>query len=454
MKQVVGAAFSGLLDQDLECGIISGLVTASKRSFDDPGLHASEQRKLLDESLDWLLPKIKVLIDSRVRVYLRNIASSLLDAGTNLHWSATKNNCQSFCDALVSIDKFGALVPPTSTSDSGEGTSPLYLVSFVCRPAGYVNRPVRTKFDVPSGLIEEYLLKFRYGRHDEADIVDTLQEYWHDWGAFGGNLYRYQDLFPWDCTEAFGRYPVACNDCNLAKHVWAFPFDSWSIISLHLARDRYMYAPVKPELPHTLSDQDWMRNRLHVLVAQDILLAAGAAMARNAAFYRSTSWLHKQDDPSLDRLKLGGIHRAQPFSHYFDQGAYHHYFIAEWAHLKRSDQIAAYELLRDGRVKMPDVPWRSTFTNISNSLERSSFDPLGSHNDDFTGIDTGLADAGLADAGFLDAGGAPSAAIADASSVCASGCAGNCGSGCASGDGGGCGGSGGCGGGGGGGGGG
>jgi hypothetical protein len=91
-----------------------------------------------------------------------------------------------------------------------------------------VKERIKTKFDVPNGQIEEYLLKFRFGRHDDADIVDTLQEYWHDWGAFGGHIYKYQGLFPWDCTEAYSRYPVECNEYNLAKHVWSFPFDSWS----------------------------------------------------------------------------------------------------------------------------------------------------------------------------------------------------------------------------------
>ena len=437
IKQVVGVAFSGLLDQQLEREIITGLVTASKRRLDDPGLHASEQRKLMDESLDWLLSKIKVLINSRVKIYLRSVASSLLDPATNLHWSATKNNCQNFCDALVSLDTFGALVSPTSISaDDGNDVSPLYLMSFVCRPAGYVNRPVKTKFDVPRGLTEEYLLKFRYGRHDEADIVDTLQEYWYDWGAFGGNLYRYQNLFPWDCTEAFGRYPVTCNECNLAKHVWAFPFDSWSIISLHLERDRYMYAPMEPETPQILSDEDWMRNRLHVLVAQDVLITAAAAMAQNAAFCRGTRWLHEQDDPSLDRLKLGGIHRAQPFSHYFDQGMYHHYFIAEWAHLKRADQIKAYELLRDGRVKLPDVPVLGTSVALNNMSGPGEFGFQGDFGSGFVGADAGLTDAGFADAGI---------SAADAGSACAGGCGSNCGSGCASGGcgGGGCGGGGG-----------
>ena len=354
MKQIIGLPFSGVLDQTLEREIVQDLAVASRRKFDDPGLQLSEQRKILNHGLEPMLSKIRALIGSRVQIYLRSIASQLLDVRTNLTWSATRNNCQSFCNSLIKSDTFGPLVngpdkPLVANADT------LYLMSFVCPQEGYVKPKVRTKFDVPSGLTEEYLLKFRYGRHDEADLIDTLQEYWYDWGAFGSNLYPYQDLFPWDCTEAYGRYPTICGECNLAKHVWAFPFDSWSIISLHLTRDRYLYAPSNPDKPTILSNEDWMRTRLTLLLAQDALTTGAAAMARNPAFCNATKWLHEQKDPSLARLKLGGIHRAQPFSHYFEQGIYHHYFIAEWAHLTRKDQVAAYELMRDGRVRQPDV---------------------------------------------------------------------------------------------------
>ena len=114
-------------------------------------------------------------------------------------------------------------------------------MSFVCRPGAYVKAKTKSKFDVPNGLTEEYLFKFRYGRHDESDIIDSLAEYWYDWGSFESGIYPYQDVFPWDCTEAYGRYPSKCSECNISKHVWAFPFDSWSLVSLHLSRGRQLY---------------------------------------------------------------------------------------------------------------------------------------------------------------------------------------------------------------------
>lgn len=48
-----------------------------------------------------------------------------------------------------------------------------------------------------------------------------------------------------------------------------------------------------------MTDQAWFRNRLTVLLAQDVLLAGAVAMARCAPFRESTLWLHKRKPPSL-----------------------------------------------------------------------------------------------------------------------------------------------------------
>ncbi|PYH43600.1 uncharacterized protein BP01DRAFT_384258 [Aspergillus saccharolyticus JOP 1030-1] len=45
------------------------------------------------------------------------------------------------------------------------------------------------------------------------------------------------------------------------------------------------------------------------------------------------SFFWKQADPSLTRVKLGGIHRAQPYSHSYEAGTDNHYFLAKWASL-------------------------------------------------------------------------------------------------------------------------
>jgi hypothetical protein len=346
IKQVVGGIFSGLSNKSLEDEIVQDLISVSRENLEDPAQHQRKRAALWDKTLDPLLNKLKVLMRDRVSFILDSIASKLLDTNTTLHWDQRTNNCQNFCEALIEPSVFGSLLAPRSDSQIPNA---LYLMSFVCRPGSYAREKVQTKFSVPNGLTEEYLLKFRYGWHVESDIIDALQEYWYDWGAFGGPLYRYQDIFPWDCTEAYGRSNTTCNDCNIAKHVWSFPFDSWSIIALHLTRDRLSYPTVR-------SKQDWMCNRLKILLAQDVLLTAATVMAQSTAFRRATSWISMHPDPKMDRLKLGGIHRAQPFSHHFEQDGYNEYFIAEWAHLHRDDQIAAYEALRNLRSILPDIP--------------------------------------------------------------------------------------------------
>lgn len=351
MKQVVGAPFTGLLssseDAEQQKRIIELLIEGSQRRFDDAGLPQKDRSSLLRDALKPVMERLKNLLGHRVKIYLSSVVYQLLNEKNSLRWSSTGNNCQTFCNNLIENSLFGSL----TTGGGVEGqtsSSPLYLMSFVCPQEGYLRNRVRTKYDVPCGLTEEYLLKFHFGRHDEVDIIDDLQEYWYDWGAFGAPLYKNQDLFPWDCSEAYGRYPTKCNDCNLAKHIWTFPFDSWSMVELHLHRDSQMYPP---------SDGKWMGNRLKVLAAASLLARAAAGMVRSKRFRDETEWLSPMSDmplneePGLVRVKLGGIHRAQPFSHYFEAGRYFVYFQAEWAIRNRPQQITEYEALRDERMK-------------------------------------------------------------------------------------------------------
>ncbi|KAF5021924.1 hypothetical protein F66182_6027 [Fusarium sp. NRRL 66182] len=360
MKQVVGGAFSGFFESEIEDELIDAFMHESSCLAED-GMSFAEQEAVLEQSTRRLLLHVKEYLASRVQAYISSITVRLLNPEVQLRWHYRANNCQAFCDKLIDRDLFGPLLAaPTLCSQP----APLYLMSFVCRPDSYVQTRALSKFDVPNGLTEEYLLKFRYGRHDDSDIIDTLAEYWYDWGGFEGPIYRYQDVFPWDCTEAYDRYPGNCGDCNISKHVLAFPFDSWSIASLHLARGRQLYPPNatsatgKSEDRQTtglMTDTEWFKNRLTILLGQDTLLTAAVAMANCRQFQESTTWLSNHQDETMDRLKLGGIHRAQPFSHHFEKGAYHQYFVADWAFLAKPLRLVEYEKLRDWRAFKTDV---------------------------------------------------------------------------------------------------
>ncbi|EGU77626.1 hypothetical protein FOXB_11856 [Fusarium oxysporum f. sp. conglutinans Fo5176] len=362
MKQVVGGAFCDFFESGIEDELIDAFIHESNFLTED-GLTFAEQEAMLKQSTKRLLLHVKEYLASRVQAYISSITARLLDPEVQLKWHYRDNNCQAFCDKLIGRDMFAPLF---ASKTAVSQPMPLYLMSFVCRPGSNVPTRAFSKYDVPNGLTEEYLLKFRYGRHDDSDIVDTLAEYWTDWGAFGGGpIYPYQDVFPWDCTEAYDRYPGNCGDCNISKHVLAFPFDSWSIASLHLARGRQLYpANAQPAVgksaekranPGIMTDTEWFKNRITVLLGQDVLLTAAVAMANSSQFQASTTWLTNHEDETMDRLKLGGIHRAQPFSHHFEKGAYHQYFVADWAFLAQPLRVLEYEKFRAWRATKTDV---------------------------------------------------------------------------------------------------
>jgi len=355
-KQVVGGAFSGLFDRETELNIANALVEEAGTSALDE-MNRKEKDHRIEKSINLLFAKVQTYLSSRVEEYVDRIVQRLLDPNTALRWDLKENSCQTFCDKLIDTETFGPLLPPWNGIDS----SPLYLMSFVCRSNDYIARGPGTTHGIPHGHVEEYLLKYRFGCHDDSDIMDTLQEYWYDWGNFEGVLYPYQDLFPWDCTQGFRKSPPhTCGSCNISEHVWAFPFDSHSLISLHLSRSRNFYP--QGEKPASLEedegvmiDSEWFKNRLTLLTAQFSLLMGATAMVRNKAIQRAVSWLEKDETDDIDRIKLGGIVRAQPFSHRFEKDAtghrYHQYYVAGWTSLKLRDRKNEYEKLRNWRAE-------------------------------------------------------------------------------------------------------
>jgi uncharacterized membrane protein YgcG len=245
-----------------------------------------------------------------------------------------------------------------------------------------------SKLAAPNGLTEEFLLRYRrFGHHNDSDIIDSLTEYWTDWGGFDKPIFPNQDLFPWDCTEARSQEDSVdeqprCGDCKPARHLWAFPFDSWSISQLHLFRERGFYAPINAG-DAKLRDKEWMQNRVRVLEAIKILGEVAAAMSKSDIFRSQCPWVFKfravdfpharrrplfgrkskpiarQPRPAAnfaltDRVKLAGIHRAQPMSHVFEHDVRHDCTLADWADLVRDDQVAAYTDLRNLRATFLD----------------------------------------------------------------------------------------------------
>ena len=181
LKQVVGDTIQGLSNPTLERELIRSLVFASENYKDDPRRTAAARAQSLRKNVDSVESCLKNLLDQRVIAVIAQISERLFDPKIKLTWSLTSNNCQSFCNTLLPWEKVGSFLgPPMSNVVTSNETS--YMMSFVTRPGSYRREKVISKYDVPNGLTEEYLLKFRQGRHDDSDLVDTLQEYWHDWG--------------------------------------------------------------------------------------------------------------------------------------------------------------------------------------------------------------------------------------------------------------------------------
>ncbi|KAK4248896.1 hypothetical protein C7999DRAFT_13172 [Corynascus novoguineensis] len=375
MKQVVSGAFSGFLDESREARIANLLVneaqTYSELETKFPTRTRAWFERKLEQAAERLVVEAQPLLEPRIRYYLDLVATRIMDPDFRLNWDFMDNNCQKFCDGLLSYNVFGRVFDPYD--DSGRAGNeesiprPLYLMSFVCRPESYTKQYTRTKYDVPNGLTEEYLLKFRYGRHDHADIFDTLQEYWYDLGNFRGPLYKHQELFPWDCTEAYCREPTKCNDCSLSKHVWAFPFDSWSLIHLHLQKDRRWYPP-RDVNKLRLTDREWMDNRLQLILAQDVLIQGAISIQKHLK--HSCGWLAQS--AKFDRLRLGGIHRAQPLSHHYERGRFQEAYVTPWVHLRREEQIRIYESIRDRRIELPDIEYKEPSKSSSDWDSRDS----------------------------------------------------------------------------------
>jgi hypothetical protein len=147
---------------------------------------------------------------------------------------------------------------------------------------------------------------------------------------------------------------------------------------MHLLRERKFYseknAGSRPLLP-----DEWMQNRIRCLSALQGLNLVAVGIAQSAEFRRRCRWMpdtskqrHQSDGkntpyvlPPLDRnrvyaagrARLGGIFRAQPHSHLFEQSKYHDCTLAPWADLVMPEQMAEYLRLRDYRAdEMPDIP--------------------------------------------------------------------------------------------------
>jgi hypothetical protein len=149
MKQVVGGLFSGLFDRKLEEQIVGELIDESQRRIEE-GFSVQEQKRIENAAADRITVLLKELTSRHVDLYLESLCARLLDSTVQLRWDRKTNNCQNFCDAMIDQKLLGPLIATKKL-----GKTPLYAMSFVCRPGSYSSERVDTKYQVPNGQTEE-----------------------------------------------------------------------------------------------------------------------------------------------------------------------------------------------------------------------------------------------------------------------------------------------------------
>jgi hypothetical protein len=183
----------------------------------------------LERNVERIREALETRFGNLVQDVLEEIAMKLGDKNFNRQWDYGFNNCQLWVEKILDTKKLRQFL-----------NQDMYTFSFVCRPGAHLYYQEDSPW-TPYGLSEEYIFGFRDGFHDEDDIFDALQTYWYDFAAFPSPLYQHHDLVPWDCTEAKVDTKHKCGNCRLLRHLWSFPFDSWSILQLHLLKDRGQY---------------------------------------------------------------------------------------------------------------------------------------------------------------------------------------------------------------------
>jgi uncharacterized membrane protein YgcG len=433
LKQIVGGLFTGFgfVNARAEREIIRTIVRIShQRNTANVGggyTGPMDHQKILESGAEEVKALLRNLIDDILEEHLKIFASRIFHQDVNLRWKRMSNHCQKMCDSLLDHEKYRDFI-----GHSMKTGTPMYLFSFVCGARTWTRgdipdiiRPSSRRY-APNGLIEEYLLRFRrFNHHIESDVLDTLSEYWSDWANLGEHLYPHQDVFPWDCTEAFGfglknnGEEITCGDCSLTKHVWAFPFDSWSLITLHLFRPYAFYS--KPQV--NVIEYPWLHNRIKVLTGLHSLNVIALAIRNTLSFRRKCVWMSNKIismrneikwrrghwnrllsraektllDYSHGRTRMAGIFRAQPDSNFFEYPARHDCELAEWADLAKPQQVREYEKRRNERIVMEFIPqdWgmSSEYDSQSHAQfvgDTSSGDTSGGVADDYASFDQAI----------------------------------------------------------------
>lgn len=240
---------------------------------------SSFNKRQLRQSAEEVISKLKSLISDEVQLYLKCFASRIMDPSINLTWNQYPNNCQAFCNSILAGQIFDTVLPrhnPLATTSHSQ--TPSYLLSFTSKNFGSLFDTSQYQ-TVPSAA---YFREF----HTNEDLI----EYFDTWPAMPLQS-PCSKLFCWPCLNK--------DTCSLCEHMWLMPHETTSILQLHLIRDRSSYnQQFKTDDPReearVLIDEEWMSNRLQILLALDSFM--GAAGGLSSSYQEGIDLLAKEGE--------------------------------------------------------------------------------------------------------------------------------------------------------------
>ena len=281
LKQVLGGLFSGHRADWLEAelGIINCFTKASTKFQEKPMKSSSFNERQLRQSAEEIISNLKSLISDEVQLYLKFFASRIMDPLIDLTWNQYPNNCQAFCNSILANQIFDTVLPrhnPIATTSQSQ--TPSYLLSFTSKNFGSVFDTSQYQ-TVPSAA---YFCEF----HTNEDLI----EHFDTWLAMPLRN-PCSKLFCWPCLNK--------DTCSLCEHMWLMPHETTSILQLHLIRDRSSYnqnfnTDDPREEARVLIDEEWMSNRLQILLALDSFL--GAAGGLSSSYQEGIDLLAKEGE--------------------------------------------------------------------------------------------------------------------------------------------------------------
>lgn len=267
MAQVLGGLFSGHIPKWIEAedAVIKALLTESAQYEEKRTKSRSFNESRLRSAASRVADVLKLSFATEVSAYIRYFTSRLTEPTLNLTWDRLSNNCQNFCKKIViNGGEFDTILPKAKPLDIADGLSPRYLVSFASEKFGSQYDSPRYHTTPSSAYFAEF--------HTGEDII----EYFDTWPSIPKEKLCAR-LLCWPCQND--------TDCSIAQHMWQFPHETISLMQMHILRNRTSYNhnyqtmdPFENE-PTLLTDEEWFRNRLSVLLGLDTCLGAAGALA-------------------------------------------------------------------------------------------------------------------------------------------------------------------------------